>query len=158
MNIDQNHLSEPTKWDIRFMKLADFIAEWSEDSSRKVGAIIVGPANEIRSTGFNGLARGINATPHQRHSREDNEKYYWYEHAERNSIYNMARAGISSENCRIYTSLFPCSDCTRAIIQSGLAEIITRLPPNRDDFFSRSLQISLEMLNESHVSVRFLKI
>lgn len=138
------------------MSLCDQLATWSEDRSRKVGAVIVGGANEILSTGYNGLPRGVLGEVDERHSREGGEKYYWFEHAERNAIYNAARSGISLKESRIYASLMPCADCTRAIIQSGIICIITRNPPENDRTYQRSFQISQEMLNEAKVSIRFL--
>src|SRR4051812_41799673 len=93
------------KWDRRFFELSRLVASWSEDQSRKVGAVIVGPANDIRAVGFNGLPRHVSSAPKERHARQEGEKYYWFEHAERNAIYNTARSGISTEGCRMYTNL-----------------------------------------------------
>ena len=56
-----------SNWDIRWMALAQFIATWSKDRGRKVGAVIVGPDNEIRSTGYNGIPRGVNDDVEERH-------------------------------------------------------------------------------------------
>lgn len=66
-----------TRWDARFISLAKLAASWSEDKSRQVGAVIVGEANEVRSVGFNGLARGVASTVAERHAIENNEKYFW---------------------------------------------------------------------------------
>ena len=145
---------EMSKWDRRFFELSHLVATWSEDTSRKVGAIIVGPANDIRAIGFNGLPRRVNSDHAQRHSKEGGEKYYWFEHAERNAIYNAARSGTSTESCRMYSSLFPCSDCTRAIIQSGIAQLNTFLPPESDEFFERSFEVARQMLVEAAIELR----
>ena len=79
-----------SNWDIRWMALAQFIATWSKDRGRKVGAVIVGPDNEIRSTGYNGIPRGVNDDVEERHEATNGEKYLWVSHAERNAIYNAA--------------------------------------------------------------------
>jgi dCMP deaminase len=142
------------KWDRRFFEMCRLVATWSEDRSRKVGAVIVGPANDIRAIGFNGLPRRVDAAPVERHSRENAEKYYWFEHAERNAIYNAARSGISTEGCRIYTSLFPCADCTRGIIQSGIVELNSFQVPDVDEVFQRSFAVAKMMLDEARVDVR----
>jgi len=89
--------SKFSNWDRRFFQLCELIASWSEDNGRQVGAIIVGPGNEIRSTGYNGFPRKVDAKVLQRYSRENGEKYLWFEHAERNAIYNAARYGASLE-------------------------------------------------------------
>jgi dCMP deaminase len=142
------------KWDRRFFELSRLVASWSEDKSRRVGAVIVGPANDIRAVGFNGLPRQVESDHSERHSKQDGEKYYWFEHAERNAIYNAARSGISTEGCRMYSTLFPCADCTRGIIQSGIAELNTFQPPEADEFFQRSFEVARTMLNEASVLVR----
>lgn len=141
-------IEKPTKWDSRFFDVCDLIASWSEDRSRRVGAVIVGSANQIVSTGYNGLPRSISSSD-ARHNRDAGEKYYWFEHAERNAIYNAARSGVSVENCSIYSSIFPCADCTRAIIQSGIARLNTTMPPEEDQKFGRSFEVALEMLGEA---------
>jgi dCMP deaminase len=144
------------KWDKRFIELCDHLAMWSEDPSRKVGAVVVGKENCILSTGYNGLPRGVMADTNKHFDRTDGRKYYWIEHAERNAIFNAARNGISTEKSTIYCSLFPCSDCARAIIQSGIRELVTRELPEDEVRFADSMAISLEMLIESGVSVRFI--
>ena len=108
-----------------FFTLCYLVASWSEDTSRKVGSVIVGPANEIRSTGYNGFARHVSSTREERYSRAAGEKYLWFEHAERNAIYNLARTGAGSEGCQMYASSYPCADCARAIIQSGIIGLRT---------------------------------
>ena len=144
------------KWDRRFFELSRLVATWSEDQSRKVGAVIVGPANDIRAIGFNGLPRRVSAGPEERHSRQGGEKYYWFEHAERNAIYNAARSGISTEGCRMYTNLFPCADCARGIIQSGIVELNSFEAPEADEVFKRSFKVAVVMLQEAKVDVRLI--
>lgn len=104
------------------MEMAHLVARKSKDQSTKVGCVIVGPNNEVRTTGYNGFCRGINDDYLYRHERP--EKYFWVEHAERNAIYNAARNGIPLENCTAYVTMVPCSDCTRGLIQSGIKRIM----------------------------------
>lgn len=111
-----------TKADKYFLNLLPAVAEASKDQSTKVGAIIVGQNDEIRSTGFNGFPRGINDDSPERHERP--EKYLWFEHAERNAIYNAARHGTALDGTRIYVSAIPCMDCARGIIQAGIREVV----------------------------------
>ncbi|WP_367648592.1 deoxycytidylate deaminase [Ruegeria arenilitoris] len=139
------------KWDARFFLLADMTASWSEDTSRKVGCIIVGPANEIRATGYNGLPRGVSACEEIRHSRENGNKYLWFEHAERNAIYNLARTGVSAEGCTMYVNSFPCADCARAIVQSGISTLKTFESDSADEVFSKHFVAAKEMFEEANV-------
>lgn len=142
-----------TAWDQRFFDLVALMSTWSEDRGRKVAAVIVGNANEILATGYNGFPRGVSAEFPERHSREMGEKYYWVEHAERNAIYNAARAGTSVAGAKIYVSLFPCADCSRAIIQSGIVELNTFAPPEGDQKFGRSFEVGVRMLEEASVAI-----
>jgi dCMP deaminase len=110
-------------WDEYYMGLAKKISERSKDRSTKVGAIIVGPDKEIRSTGYNGFARGVDDEPDERHERPT--KYLITPHAEMNAITNAARCGTPTKGCKIYvTSLFPCSTCAALIINAGITEVI----------------------------------
>lgn len=139
-------------WDERYMGLSRHIAEWSKDRSTKVGAVIVGPDNEPRSMGYNGFPRNVDDDVEERHERP--VKYKFTEHAERNAVYNAARVGIPLKGCRIYVPWIPCSDCARAIIQSGITEIVTDnidVPERwRDDFL-----VALELLDEAGILIRF---
>lgn len=145
--------ASPSKWDRRFFQLAHLIGTWSEDKSRQIGAVVVGPANEVRSIGFNGLPRGVSAAIDSRHSREGGEKYYWFEHAERNAIYNAARVGIATGGCTLYSTLFPCSDCLRALVQSGVGTLKTFAPPADDAYYQRSFEVSLEIAGEAGLAI-----
>lgn len=146
--------SEMSKWDERLFQLCHLTAAWSEDRRTKVGAVIVGPANEVRAIGYNGLPRGVSGAIDLRYSPEDNEKYYWFEHAERNAIYNAARAGTSTDGCRLYVSLFPCSDCARGIIQSGIVQVNTFRRPDADKKSDHTFEVALTMFEEAHIELR----
>ena len=142
------------QWDTRFLDLAQLVASWSEDKSRKVGAVIVGEANQILATGYNGLPRGVSADHSKRHSSDDDEKYFWYEHAERNAIFNAARSGVRLEGATIYSTLFPCAECSRAIIQSGLQVLKTNKIPINDATYRRSFEVSKQLLTEGGIRIR----
>ena len=134
--------------------MCDMIASWSEDTSRKVGCVIVGPSNEIRATGYNGFPRGVDSTMSERHARDAGEKYLWFEHAERNSIYNAARSGTTTAGCRMYVNSFPCADCARAIVQSGITQLNTFAFDPKDEKFGRHFIVANEMLIEAGVEVK----
>lgn len=103
------------------MRLLPGIAERSHDTT-KTSCLVVGPDREIRSTGYNGLPRGVREENSERFERP--EKYYWMEHAERNAIYNAARVGVPLVGCAMYLNWYPCMDCARAIIQAGIVRLV----------------------------------
>lgn len=114
-------------WDSYFMEMVYVVAKRSKDPNTKVGCVIVGPDNEIRSTGYNSFPRGIDDNVQERLERP--EKYIWIEHADRNAIYNAARVGTSVKGCRMYLPWYPCTNCARGIINSGICEVVI---DNRD--------------------------
>ena len=111
-----------TNWDKRFLKLAKHISEWSKDPSTKVGCVVVGPDRELRSTGFNGLPRGIEDNEERLNNREI--KYPLICHAEENAIMHAARIGISLKGCTAYVTWPPCTRCARSLIQAGVSTIV----------------------------------
>jgi dCMP deaminase len=140
-------------WDARFFLMCDMIASWSEDSSRKVGSVVVGKSNEIRSTGYNGFPRGVDSSLSERHDRNSGEKYLWFEHAERNAIYNAAGSGTATTGCKMYVNSFPCTDCARAIVQSGISQLNTFEYDLADEKFGRHFVVADAILREGGVKV-----
>lgn len=143
-------------WDSRFMALALHIAEWSKDRSKRVACVIVGPWNEVRSVGYNGFPRNVNDDEPARHGRP--VKYSWTEHAERNAIYNAARVGIPLDGCRMYLPWFPCADCARAIVQSGLKELVAFEPDLDHPAWGEDFRVAIALLSEGGVRVRFMQV
>lgn len=121
-------------WDQLYLTMCYLISMRSKDPSTHVGSVIVDSDNVLVSTGYNSLPRGIEAdTDIKRLSREGGEKYFWIEHAERNAIYNAARRGTQLKGCRLYVPWTPCTDCARAIIQTGITEVV--IHQNGQDFY-----------------------
>lgn len=144
------------RWVQYFRELAHTVKLKSKDENTQIGAVIVGKDKEIVSTGYNSFPRGIDDTKKQRQQRP--EKYFWFEHAERNAIYNAARIGVSTKGCTMYLSCgVPCSDCARGIINSGITRIFcerggsTSNAPKWDE----SAERSWEMFDEAGVNVQF---
>ncbi|WP_024613952.1 dCMP deaminase family protein [Clostridium sp. Ade.TY] len=111
-------------WDEYFMGLALLSAKRSKDPSTQVGACIVSPTNRVLSVGYNGFAFGCSDDDFS-WDREGNfleTKYPYVVHAELNAILN--NRGVSFENAKLYVALFPCNECAKAIIQSGIKEVI----------------------------------
>jgi dCMP deaminase len=137
------------------MQLAIHVGQWSKDRSTKVGCVVAGSANEVRSIGYNGFPANVDDEDPSRHERP--AKYAWTEHAERNAIYNAARIGVSIAGCRMYLPWFPCMDCARAIIQSGIKELIAFEPNVEDSRWGPDFRLAITILNEGGVTVRYLK-
>lgn len=124
----QNYIS----WDMYFMGLAMMASFRSKDPSTQNGACLVDmQTKNILSMGYNGFPRGCSddAFPWGRNSEDPNgTKYPYVEHAERNAIYNAVLNGISLKNSCMYLysekGYYPCSDCARAIIQSGIGTVV----------------------------------
>ena len=110
-------------WDEYFMGIALLSAQRSKDPNTQVGACIVSDENKILSVGYNGMPIGCNddETPWEREGSRLETKYPYVCHAELNAILNSA---ASLKGGRVYVSLFPCNECAKAIIQSGIKEII----------------------------------
>lgn len=111
-------------WDQYFMGVAKLSAFRSKDPNTQVGACIVTPENKIVGVGYNGLPWGCEDTDFPWDNREGemyDTKYPYVVHAELNAILNSIQ---KLQGCRIYVSLFPCHECVKAIIQSGIKEII----------------------------------
>lgn len=112
-------------WDDYFMGVALLAAMRSKDPGTQVGACIVGEDNVILSTGYNGFPIGCDDDeyPWEREAQTRNQtKYPYVVHAELNAILNAG--GKSLKGARIYVALFPCNECAKAIIQSGIKEVI----------------------------------
>lgn len=135
-----------------YMSLAYMVAMQSKDPRTWIGAVIVGPDQEIRSTGYNGLPRGCSEWQERLHG---DEKYFWFEHGERNAIYNAARMGLSVKDCTMFTQGTPCADCARAIIQSGIRTVVVHKAwDNRNtEKWAESAKRSKVMFSEAGVKL-----
>jgi len=143
-----------SKWDIRWMQMANRVASWSKDRNTKVGAVIVNGRNTVVAVGWNGFPRNIDDDVEARHHRP--AKYAWTEHAEKNAIYNAANKGLATNGSRMYVNWYPCIECARGIIQSGIIELIGIEPDWSDKRWGNDFKIVKEMLTEAGVRVRFL--
>ena len=112
-------------WDEYFMGIALLAARRSKDPNTQVGACIVSADNIIISTGYNGMPQGCSDDEFPWERKGDNEvetKYPYVVHAELNAILNAN--GRDLRGSRIYVALFPCNECAKAIIQSGVKEVL----------------------------------
>lgn len=141
-------------WDTYFLGLAFYVSVKSKDPSTKCGCILIGDKHQVVSTGYNGLPRGLDDDVEDRKERP--AKYHWFEHAERNAIYNASLNGLVTKGCTAYITAPPCSDCARAIVQSGIIKIVTPTPHSlsskeASSRWRESLEVSKEMLKEANI-------
>ena len=109
-------------WDEYFMGIAMLAAKRSKDPSTQVGACIVSPENIIISTGYNGMPKGCSDDEFPWGREGADTKYPYVVHAELNAILNAN--GRNLQGSRLYVALFPCNECAKAIIQSGVKEVV----------------------------------
>ena len=140
------------KWIKRFAALTHTTKLWSKDQSTQVGAVIVDETKRVLSMGYNGIPQGVNDDFDERHERP--AKYFFFEHAERNAIFTAGRNGVSLQDSTIFCSMFPCADCARAIIQSGITAVYSSAPDNNR--WNESHQAALLMFMEANVKVEYI--
>jgi dCMP deaminase len=132
-------------WDEYFMGIALLSAKRSKDPNTQVGACIVNQHNKIVGIGYNGFPIGCSddELPWQRQSENINDtKYPYVVHAEANAILNSTK---DLHGSRIYVALFPCNECTKLIIQSGITEILYLSDKYRDTDIVKASKRMLEM-------------
>jgi dCMP deaminase len=146
------------KWDERFLKLAEHIAQWSRDPSTKVGAVLVERGtNLVLGLGYNGFARGVDDAEERYADRE--LKYKLVVHAEVNAC---LAAGGKARGARLY--VFPsfmlppiCNECCKVAIQAGVSEIVGYIVDESDaraQRWAESIKISKLMCDEASVTYR----
>ena len=109
-------------WDEYFMGIAMLAARRSKDPNTQVGACIVSRDNIILSTGYNGMPKGCSDDEYPWEREGIDTKYPYVVHAELNAILNAH--GRDLQGSRLYVALFPCNECAKAIIQSGVKEVL----------------------------------
>jgi dCMP deaminase len=142
-----------SKWDKRYLELAEQISTWSKDPSRKIGAVAVGPKGQVLAQGYNGFPRGISDD-----DRYDDRtrKYELVVHAEMNVIYNASYNGVSLDGSTLYVHGLPtCSECAKGVIQVGIKRVVMR-DEEIPTLWQQSWTKTEEMFNEAGVSYEFI--
>lgn len=132
-------------WDEYFMGVAMMAAQRSKDPNTQVGACIVSSDNKILSIGYNGMPIGCSDDEFPWEKTDDtpeHSKYYYSTHAELNAILNYR--GGSLEGTKIYVTLFPCNECAKACIQSGVKTIIYASDKYADAYSTRASKRMLD--------------
>jgi len=135
---------EYISWDDYFMGVALLAAQRSKDPNTQVGACIVDGQNRILSTGYNGFPQGCSDDdfPWAREGDATDTKYPYVVHAELNAILNSR--GKSLAGSKLYVALFPCNECAKAIIQSGISEVIYLSDKYKDTPLTKASRRMLE--------------
>lgn len=144
-------------WYQYFCDLLEVLKTKSKDPSTQVAAIISDQNMAIISTGFNGFPMGVKDIDDRYENRE--LKYQLIVHAEMNAITLAARRGTPLQNSIIWVSKFPCVECTKAIIQSGISKVCIFTCDSDSAFNERwkhSIELSRMMLDESKVEINIL--
>ena len=143
-------------WDEYFMGTALLASKRSKDPNTQVGACIVNDKKRIMSIGYNGFPMGCDDDVFPWEREGDNSfdtKYPYVCHAELNAILN--NRGANLEGCTIYVGLFPCCECAKAIIQSGIKKVIYLSDKYKD---SDSTRASKRMLTAAGVELQQIEI
>ncbi|MBQ3422437.1 MAG: cytidine/deoxycytidylate deaminase family protein [Romboutsia sp.] len=130
-------------WNEYFMSIAELVATRSTCNRANVGAVIINEDNRIVSTGYNGSVSGTPHCDEIGHTMRDGHCIATI-HAEVNALYYCAKQGISVDNCTIYITHFPCLNCIKALIQSGIKQIYYKNDYRIDDY-------GVELLNQSGI-------
>jgi dCMP deaminase len=120
-------LTQPLTWEEYFMSMAVLSAHRSKDPSRQVGACIVDAQYKILGIGYNGFPVGCHDSllPWAKHADSAlDTKYPYVCHAEMNAVLNVHGVDLRARRCTIYVTLFPCNECAKILIQSGIAEVV----------------------------------
>ncbi len=134
-------------WDEYFMAVALLSGLRSKDPSTQVGACVANPQNKIVGVGYNGFPWGCSDDdlPWAREGNFLDTKYPYVCHAELNAVLNSITTDL--RDCRIYVALFPCNECTKVIIQSGIREIIYLSDKYKHTESVRASKLMLEKSN-----------
>lgn len=150
-----NKRTDYLAWSDYFMGIAILSAHRSKDPNSQVGACIVNAENKIVGIGYNGFPRGCSddELPWDRVAESPiNTKYPYVCHAEMNAIMNKNAADL--RGCAIYTTLFPCNECTKLIIQSGINRVIYLSDKYHDTDSCRAARRMLDLASVEYVSFR----
>lgn len=146
-------ISKQTKWDRRFVELAQIVASWSKDPSTGVGCILTDSRNRVISLGFNGLPHGIHDSRERLDDRE--KKLRLVIHSEENAI---MFANQALDGCTAYVwPMPPCPRCAGKLIQVGITRVVS-VEPTRDlvERWGLDLALAYDLFREADVSVSLL--
>jgi len=149
-------MATPITDDAQWLALCACKGRESPDPRTKVGCVIVAPDGSVCCAACNDYPQGIMQGVMER--AEAPLKYIWFEHAERNAIYQAARKGLPTEGCTMFVELKPCVECARAIIQAGILQVVInrdRCAEYQGPRYAGEHPLALAMLAEAGIAVRY---
>lgn len=146
-----NERKDNISWDDYFMGIAKLTALRSKDPNTQVGSCIVNSNNIIISTGYNGFPRGISDKLYNWGYKDtgNGTKYDFVVHAELNSILNSIDRDL--HGATLYTTLLPCSECAKAIIQSGIIKVIYEFDISNRDF---NFNLTKKLFRDANIELK----
>lgn len=147
-----NTLANPhlSKWDRRFLRIAEEVRLWSKDPGTKVGCVLVQERRMIAS-GYNGFPSTLSDSLDLYEDRD--YKLAVTVHAEANAIMNAAKNGAKTQSCTAYVTFPPCSQCAASLIQAGVEKVVCPDPANAPERWRASFKLANEMLYQSGVKL-----
>lgn len=143
-------MSKLSKWDHRFIRIANEVAGWSKDPGTKVGAVLVND-RRIIAQGFNGFPMRIEDTIERYNNRE--LKLAYTVHAEVNAILNAAANGSSTSGSTLYVTFPPCVSCATSVVQAGVDMVVCPCLTTSPERWRESFQLGQNLLMEAGVKV-----
>lgn len=147
-----NTSTQLTKWDSRFIRIAQEVQSWSKDPSTKCGCVLV-KERRIIATGYNGLPASLSDSLDRYQNREF--KLAAIIHAEKNALFNAAKNGTTVEGCSAYITWPPCSQCSSALIQAGITRVICPHPLSGPERWRNNFILANDLLNEASVKILY---
>jgi len=141
-----------SKWDRRFIRIAEEVRLWSKDPGTKVGCVLVND-RRILSTGYNGFPQLVEDSLERYIDRE--YKLSVTVHAEKNAILNAAKNGTKVEDSTLYVTFPPCSQCASAVIQAGVAKVVCPDPVLAPERWRENFLAANELFYEAGVKVLY---
>jgi dCMP deaminase len=139
-----------SKWDCRFLRIAEEVRFWSRDPGTKVGCVLV-LEKRILSVGFNGFPQNLSDSLNLYQDRE--YKLAVTVHAEANAIMNAAKNGAKTQFCTAYVTFPPCSQCAAALIQAGVGTVVCPDPASAPERWRASFKMANDMLYQAGVKL-----
>lgn len=136
------------------LKRAVAAARRSPNQVRKVGAVLITADGRVEIATCNTFPTGVVSKPER---VTGHNRFIWLEHAERNAIFDAARRGIATAGSTLISTYFPCADCARAIVQTGVKALFSPRPEFDDPVWGESFRDSAVILEEGTVDVTFLQ-
>ena len=141
-----------SKWDRRFLRIAEEVRTWSKDPGTKVGCVLVQDRRMIAS-GYNGFPQTLSDSPSLYEDRD--YKLAVTVHAEANAILNAAKNGAKTESCTAYVTFPPCSQCAAALIQAGVERVVCPNPADAPERWRASFMLANDMLYRSGIKILY---